>query len=142
MATTTTRFTRPVDASDLTRRTTLGILTAVVSVLVLRAAVDLAGLAVGAGGTNDPFAVLPLLATTVVAGVGAAVAYAVLDRFTARPARNFTALAAAVFTLMLVPVVAFAPTLGVTAVGQAVLVAFHAVVAVPIVAFVTGALRR
>ncbi|WP_254829854.1 DUF6069 family protein [Haloglomus salinum] len=141
MATTTTRFSAPTDATDLTRQTTLGILAAAVSVLVLRVAVDLGGLAVGAGGTNDPFAVIPLLASTVVAGAGAAIAYAVLDRVTDRPARTFTALAVAVFTLMLVPVVMFAPTLGVTPLGQAVLAVFHAVVAVPIIAFVTGTLR-
>jgi len=47
-----------------------------------------------------------------------------------------------VFTLQLVPVFTFAPAFGVTPLGQWVLVLYHVLVAVPIVAFVTGAVPR
>jgi hypothetical protein len=79
--------------------------------------------------------------TTVVAGVGAAVAYAALDRLTARPVRNFLMLGGLVFVGMMLPVILFAPTLGVTSVGQVVLAVLHAVVAVPLVGFVVGVVR-
>jgi hypothetical protein len=41
---------------------------------------------------------------------------------------------------MLLPVAVVAPGLDVTTTGQAVLVAYHALVAVPLVAFVIGAI--
>jgi len=77
----------------------------------------------------------------VFAGVGAAVAYATLIRFTDRPVRNFSILSAAVFAVMLVPVFAAAPALGLTVVGQGALVLIHVAVAVPLVACVVGAVR-
>lgn len=87
------------------------------------------------------FAVGPTVASTVFAGTGAAVAYAVLARVTARPTRNFVALAAVVFVVMLAPVLTIAPSMGVSAAGQAVLVLVHAAVAVPLVAALIGAVR-
>ncbi|MGQ3330601.1 hypothetical protein [Halorubrum sp. FL23] len=58
--------------------------------------------------------------------------YALLIRFTDTPVRNFVAVAGVVFVLQLLPVFAIAPSLGVTSVGQTVLVVHHAIVAVPI----------
>ncbi|MDS0299305.1 DUF6069 family protein [Halogeometricum sp. S1BR25-6] len=138
---TTSGAVAPTTAGDLARRTAFGVLTAVVLVFAARLAVELLGVDVGAGGAMDPFAAGPLLGSAVVAGVFAAVAYAALDRFTARPTRNFVALAAAVFAVMLVPVLTVAPSMGVTAAGQVVLAAFHILVAVPVVAFVVGTVR-
>ncbi|MBX0323556.1 hypothetical protein EGH21_10995 [Halomicroarcula sp. F13] len=105
MATITSRYPMAQSAGELTRRTTLGALTAVVVALVVLAIVD------------------------------------ALARLTDRPVRNFVAVSALVFVGMLVPVLVVAPSLGVTGVGQAVLVALHVVVAVPLVAFVVGAVR-
>lgn len=133
------RTAAPTNAAELARRTAAGVLVAVVGLLVANGLVTLADFDVGPTGPENPFAATPLVASTVVAGAGAAVAYAVLDRVTDRPVRNFVALAAAVFAVMLVPVLVFSPSLDVTPVGQAVLVVFHAVAAVPIVAFVVGA---
>ncbi|MFC6826923.1 DUF6069 family protein [Halopelagius fulvigenes] len=145
MVTTTTppstRYAVPTGAGELVRRTTAGVLVAVVALLLVRTVVALSGANLGATGANDPFALGPGIAAATVAGVGAAVVYAALVRLTDRPVRKFVAAAAVVFAVMLVPVIVFAPTLGVTAVGQAVLVVSHVVVAVPLVAFVTGAIR-
>lgn len=90
----------------------------------------------------SPFAAGPLVGTTVVAGAAAAIVYAGVVRFTDRPVRNFAAVAVVVFALQLLPVFVVAPSFGVTPVGQAVLVIYHVLVAVPIVAFVTGAVQR
>jgi hypothetical protein len=136
-----TRYPTPRTAVDLTRRTTLGVLVAVVALLLVRGLVDALAVDIGAAGPMSPFALTPLVSSTVVAGAGAAVAYAALDRLTERPVRNFVALAVVVFLGMLVPVVVVSPTLGVTAAGQVVLVVFHLVVAVPLVAFIAGAVR-
>jgi hypothetical protein len=133
MATTTSRYTLPSNGSDLARRTALGTLTAVLAVLLARALVGAAGL--------DPFATVTLVTSSVVAGAGAAVAYAALARYTDCPVRNFGVVAAVVFAAMLLPVFLVAPSLGVSATGQAVLVVLHALVAGPIVAFVVGAAR-
>ncbi len=108
--------------------------------LSAQAIVDEFGVEVGATGAMSPFAAGPLVAATVVAGIGAAVVYAVLVRRSARPARTFALAAVAVFLLMLGPVF-LAPPDGITATGQAVLVLYHTLVAVPLVAFVTGAVR-
>lgn len=131
MATISSRYPMAQNAGELTRRTTLGVLAAIVDALAL---------SVGATGQTSPFAAAPVVASTAVSGVGAGVAYAALGRLTDRPVRNFVAVSALVFVGMLVPVLVIAPTLGVTGVGQAVLVALH-VVAVPLVAFVVGAVR-
>jgi hypothetical protein len=141
MATTTSRYTLPSNGSDLARRTALGTLTAVLAVLLARALVGAAGLDLGTVGANDPFATVPLVTSSVVAGAGAAVAYAALARYTDCPVRNFGVVAAVVFAAMLLPVFLVAPSLGVSATGQAVLVVLHALVAGPIVAFVVGAAR-
>jgi hypothetical protein len=137
----TSRYPLPRSGSDLARRTGLGVLVAVVAVLLVRGIVSALGVDLGVSGPQSPFATVPILASGVVSGVGAAVAYAALVRFTERPVRNFVGLAAVVFAVMLVPVLVFAPTMGVTAVGQAVLFVFHVVVAVPLVAFVVGAIE-
>jgi hypothetical protein len=142
MATARTRYSLPESGIGLARRTALGIGVAVVAVLVAQGIVDALALDVGASGPMSPFAAGALAASAVVAGAGAAVVYAGLVRYTDRPVRNFLAAAGAVFAVMLVPVLAFAPSLGVTPVGQAVLVAHHLVVAVPIAAFLIGAVSR
>ena len=136
------RFSLPESGSVLVRRTTIGTGVAVAAVLVVQALIE--GLAVGVGGSGpmSPFAAGPLVGTTVVAGAVAAVVYAALVRFTDRPIRNFFIVAGAAFTLQLVPVFVLAPSLGVTTVGQAVLVLYHVLVAVPIVAFLVGTVSR
>ena len=138
---TTSGAVAPTTAGDLARRTAFGVLTALVLVFAARLVVALLGVDVGAAGATSPFAAAPILGSVVVAGVLAAVAYAALDRFTARPTRNFVALAAVVFAAMLVPVLTVAPAMGVTAAGQAVLAVFHVLVALPLVAFVVGTVR-
>lgn len=135
------RYVPPETAGDLARQTTLGVLVAVVLALFVRGLALGLGVDLGPTGVTSPFALVPLVMTTVVAGAGAAVAYAALDRLTARPVRNFLTLAVLVFVGMMLPVVVFAPTLGVTPAGQVVLAVLHAVVAVPLVAFVVGAVR-
>ncbi|ELZ35113.1 hypothetical protein C474_00535 [Halogeometricum pallidum JCM 14848] len=141
MQVTTSRAVAPATAGDLARQTAFGVLTALVLVFAARLAIELLNVNVGATGAMNPFAAAPILGSVVVAGIAAAVAYAALDRFTARPTRNFVALAAVVFAGMLVPVVIFAPSLGVTVAGQVVLAVFRALVAVPLAAFVVGAVR-
>lgn len=138
MAPTAARFPPPETARELTQRATIATVVAVAAVLLVQAVVNAAGLAIGSPGPMSPFAPPALVGTTVVAGAAATVAYAGLVRFTERPVRNFLALSSVVFVLQLVPVVVFAPTLGVTATGQAVLVVYHVLVAVPIVGFLLG----
>jgi hypothetical protein len=141
MATVTTRYPVAEDGRDLARRTAGGVLVAVVAALLVRTLVVALGLPFGAGGPASPFGTMPIVMSAVVAGAGAALAYAALVRLTERPVRNFTLLAAVVFAGMLVPVFAVAPAMGITLVGQATLVVLHAVVAVPLVAFVVGAVQ-
>jgi hypothetical protein len=136
------RYTVPDSGGALARRTALGIGVAVLAVLVAQGIVDAIGLEIGSSGPMSPFTAGTLVAATVAAGAGAAVVYAGLVRFTDRPIRNFVAVAGVVFLLQLVPVFAFAPSLGVTPVGQAVLVLHHVLVAVPIVASLIGVVSR
>ncbi|MDT3436084.1 DUF6069 family protein [Haloarcula sp. 1CSR25-25] len=137
-STTQARYVSPETAGSLARQTTLGVLVAVVLALFVRGLALGSGVSLGPTGASSPFAVVPLVMSTMVAGAGAAVAYAVLDRLTARPVRNFLLLGGLVFVGMMLPVVLFAPTLGVTLIGQLVLIVLHAVVAVPLVAFIVG----
>jgi hypothetical protein len=137
----TSRYPVPRSGGALARRTGFGVLVAVVAVLLVRGIVTALGVDLGASGPQSPFGTVPLIASSVVSGTGAAVAYAAVVRFTGRPVRNFVGLATVVFAVMLVPVVVFAPAMGVTAVGQVVLSVLHIVVAVPLVAFVIGAVR-
>ena len=138
MVTTRSRYTLPATGSGLARRTAFGVGLAAVAVLVAQNVVTLLGLDVGATGAMSPFATAPLVASAVVAGAGAAIVYAALARFTARPVRNFLVASGVVFAVMLVPVVAFAPSLGVTPVGQAVLAVYHVIVAGPVVGAIVG----
>lgn len=142
MATDRPRYSLPTSAPDLARRTTVGVGIAVAAVLVAQALVDAFAVDVGGDGAMSPFAAGPLVGTTVVAGAAAAVVYAGVIRFTDRPMRNFLLLAGVAFALQLVPVVAFAPSLDVTPLGQAVLVAYHVLVAVPLVVSLLGAFPR
>jgi len=141
MATVTSRYPVAEGGGDLIRRTVGGVFVAVVAALVVRTLVGSLGLALGAAGPASPFGTVPIVTSAVVAGAGAAVAYAALTRVTERPVRNFTALAAIVFVGMLVPVFVAAPAMGITPVGQVTLVVLHGVVAVPLVAFILGAVR-
>jgi hypothetical protein len=138
MATTQSRYALPGTGGGLARRTALGVGLAVLAVLVAQGLVTLVGLDVGETGAMTPFATAPLVASSILAGAGAALVYAGLARFTDRPVRNFVAVSGVVLALTLVPVVAFAPSLGVTAVGQAVLAVYHVLVAVPIVGALIG----
>jgi hypothetical protein len=141
MATLSSQYPVPESGAALARRTVFGVLVGVVAALLVAGLVDASGLVVGVNGPQSPFGAVPIVMSTIVAGVGAAVAYAGLVRLTERPVRNFVAVSAVVFTAMLVPVFVIAPSLGLTAVGQAALVLLHVAVAVPIVAFVVGAVR-
>ncbi|WP_262177882.1 DUF6069 family protein [Haloarcula laminariae] len=141
MATISSRYPVASSGGELALRTAGGVFLGVVAALAVAAIAGALGLDLGVSGAQSPFGAVPIVTSTVVSGVGAAVAYAAIVRFTDRPVRNFTALSAAVFVVMLVPVFAFAPSLGLTAVGQAALVAIHAAVAVPLVAFIIGAVQ-
>lgn len=141
MATISSRYPVATNGSELARRTAGGVLVGVIAALVVAGLVGAAGLNLGVSGPQSPFGAVPIVLSTVVSGVGAAVVYAALARLTGRPVRNFTALSAAVFVVMLVPVFAVAPSLGLTAVGQGALVVLHVAVAVPLVAFVVGAVE-
>jgi hypothetical protein len=142
MTTKQTRYPIPDSGRDLARRTGLGTGVAVIAVLAAQAVVDALALEVGASGPMSPFTAGPLVSATVAAGAGAAVVYALLVRFTDTPVRNFVGAAGVAFVLQLLPVFLFAPSLGVTPVGQAVLVVHHAVVAIPIVAFLIDFVPR
>ena len=136
-----TRAAYPVPESGigLARRATLGTFTAIVAVLLVRAVVLALDLDVGLATVGQsPFAVGPVVAFSLFAAVGATVAYAALVRLTERPVRNFAVVAVAVFVLLLGPL---ATIQGVTTTGLAVLFVFHLVVAVPLVAFLVGAVR-
>lgn len=133
------RYPVPETGSALARRTTLGVVVAIVALLVTQALVTALGVDVGASGAMSPFAAVPLIMTTVVSGVGAAVVYTALVKLTDKPARNFLAVAVGVFVLMLIPVVVVSPSMGITTAGQAILVLYHVLVAVPLVAFILGA---
>ena len=133
------RYPVPETGGALARRTTLGVVVAIVALLVTQAIVTALGIDVGASGAMSPFAAGPLIVTTVISGVGAALVYAALATVTDRPARNFLAVSVGVFVLMLVPVAVVSPSIGVTTAGQAILVVYHALVAVPLVAFMLGA---
>ena len=141
MATITTRYPVATTGGELARRTAGGVLVGAVAALAVSAIVTVLGLDVGVSGAQSPFGAVPIVTSTVVSGVGAAVAYAALVRVTDRPVRNFSVLSAAVFVVILVPVLAIAPSLGLTVVGQGALVLSHVAVAVPLVAFVAGAVR-
>lgn len=140
MAQSTFQYPVPETSGGLARRTASGVFLAVVLVLLAQALVDALGIDVGATGSMSPFAAGPLIGATVVAGAGAAIAYAAVVTFTDQPVRNFVAIAAVVFVGMLVPVFV-APPEGITTVGQGILVLYHALVAVPLVAFIVGAVN-
>jgi peptidoglycan/LPS O-acetylase OafA/YrhL len=145
MSVVNTQYPVAGSGKDLARRTAAGVLVSVVlAVVAVVVGVDLLGLEVLQAGEDramSPFGI-PAVLSAIVAGAGAAVAYAGLVRYTGRPARNFGILSAVVFVLMLVPVFTFAPEQGVReGTGQAVLVVLHAAVAVPVVAFVAGAVE-
>ena len=140
MAQTNVRLAVPRTGRALARRTTVGVGVALLAVLLTQAVVDALAVDVGTTGPMSPFAAAPLIGTTIVAGIGAAGAYAVMTTVTDSPARNFVVLAVGVFVLMLLPVALVTPSMGVTPVGQAILVLYHLLVAVPIVAFVVGAI--
>lgn len=141
MSTLTVRYPVATTGGELARRTAIGVLVGVIAALAVSGIVTTLGLNLGVSGAQSPFGAIPIVMSTVVAGVGAAVAYAAMVRLTDRPIRNFTVLSAAVFVVMLVPVFAIAPSLGLTVVGQGALVLIHVAVAVPLVAFVAGAVR-
>jgi len=140
MAQATPQVSVPRAGNGLVRRTALGVLVSIVALLGTQAIVNMADIAVGATGAMSPFSAGALVGSTIAAGAGAALTYAAVDRVTARPVRNFVAIAAAVFLVMLVPVFAVAPAMGVTPIGQGLLVVYHLLVAVPLTAFVVGAL--
>ncbi|MDS0284190.1 DUF6069 family protein [Haloarcula onubensis] len=141
MSTVTARYPVATSGGELARRTAGGVLVGVLAALVVSGMATSLGLDLGVTGAQSPFGAIPIVTSTVVAGVGAAVAYAAIVRFTDRPVRNFSALSAAVFVVMLVPVFVIAPSLGLTTVGQGALVVMHVAVAAPLVAFVSGAVR-
>lgn len=132
------RYPVPETGGVLARRTTAGAVVAIAALLLTQAIVTALGVDVGASGAMSPFAAGPLIGSTLVAAVGAAVVYAALVTLTDRPARNFVAVAVGVFLLMLLPVALVSPAMGITLAGQAILVVYHVWVAVPLVAFILG----
>ena len=140
MALRTIHYPVPERGSRLARRTAVGVFVAVVSVLLAQAIVDVLSIDVGVTGSMSPFAAGPLTTATIVAGVGAAIVYATVVTFTARPVRNFVAISVGVFVLMLAPVF-LAPPEGITPAGQGILVLYHLLVAIPLVIFILGALE-
>lgn len=139
---TVSRYPIPTTAGQLARRATLGTFVAIVAALLVRGIVLALDPDLGVAVTGQtPFAVGPILGVTIFSGLGAGVLYAVLVRQTERPVRNFVVAAAAVFVVMMVPLLTVAPAQGVTTVGLAVLFVLHVAVAVPLVAFLVGAVR-
>lgn len=137
MAQSTARHSAPTGGKQLARRTANGVIAALIPLIIIQIVVDAANITVGATGPMSPFAPAPLIGATVVGGAGAAVVYALLVRFTAQPARNFVVTALGVFILMLLPVFVVPPD-GITQVGQGLLIVYHLIVAVSLVAFLIG----
>lgn len=87
-----------------------------------------------------PLGVAPVLASSMIAGLGASAVYALLTRVSPTPDATFRRIAAGVLALSLVPLLAVAPGIdGMTPGGVAVLGAMHGVSAAGIVAVLTGA---
>lgn len=125
-----------VSITQLTKSGVLAILTASgVNVLVLELA--LAVLAVPPAFTPLPLGWGPVVASSTVGAIGATVVYGIIARYSTRPNRTFTIIAAAVWVLsyanLLTPALAGAPT-----VIYAILGLMHVTAAITIV----GALRR
>ena len=136
------RYSIPTTAGQLARRATLGTFVAVLAALLVRSIALAFDPDLGVAVTGQtPFAVGPILGVTIFSGLGAGILYAMLVRLTERPVRNFVIAAAAVFVFMMGPLLTVAPTQGVTTVGLAVLFVLHVAVAVPLVAFIVGAVR-
>ncbi len=75
---------------------------------------------------------------TLIPAIGAVLLYAALLRFTRRPARSFTIVAAVVFVVTLIPDFAYIPTVpGATGAQTTILVLMHAVAAGVIVGMLT-----
>lgn len=129
-----------VSPSGIVRRGLLAAVLAVLANTLLRiGSVTL----VPALAAVEPFGWGPIVASSVVAAIGATVVYWALARFTERPNRNFTAVAGAVLALSFVPLVTAAPAVPrMTTAGLLALGAMHVVSAVVIVAALTGAVRR
>jgi len=98
--------------------------------LAIRALAGLGGLVPAGFG---PLAWGPVAGATLVGAGGAAVAYFLLNRYTDRPARNFTALAIAVFLASLLPLLQQG-----SQVGPAALVVLFFLHAAPAIASVAG----
>lgn len=138
---TNARFPVAKTAGALSRRTAVGVGVAIVALLVTQALVDAVGVELGASGPMSPFASAPLVGATIVAGVGATIAYAATVKLTNRPVRNFVVISGGAFAVMLVPVVLVTPSMGMTPAGQGLLVLYHLLVAVPLVGFIIGAVK-
>jgi hypothetical protein len=120
----------PLPTRAVLRRGIVALLVGVLAVGVTRA---IAGLIVTVPPGFGPAQWGATLGVTAFAAVIATLVYAVLDRFTARPDRNFLVVAVAVSLLMLVPVATVAPSIpGATTGLLGVLVALHVVAAVGI----------
>jgi hypothetical protein len=106
--------------------------TALAANLLVRGLAGLGGL-VPAG--FRPLAWGPIVGATLIGTGGAVVVYFLLNRYTARPPRNFTAVAIVVFLASLVPVIAQS---GRPEVGLGALVVLFFLHAAPAVASVAG----
>ncbi len=114
------------------RRVGIGFVAAVLANLLLLGGARVAGVA-----AFEPLGIVPVALATAVAVLGGAVLYAVLARYTARPKRNFTALATVVVLASAVTL-NFASTLpGATTAGVAVLGVMHVVAYAVVVAVLT-----
>lgn len=136
------RYPVPTTAGELARRATLGTVVAIVAALLARGIALAVYPDLGAGVTApSPFDVTSIVGFAIFSGLGAGVVYAALVRLTNRPVRNFVVAAAAAFVVMMGPLLTVAPSQGVSTVGLAVLFVMHVAVAVPLVAFLVGAVR-
>lgn len=80
---------------------------------------------------------------TVVPAIVAVVLYGLLLRFSERPERTFTSIAAVVLVLSVIPDLTYIPTVPGSSVAQTVvLISMHVLAAVVIVAMLTGLARR
>ncbi|SFK99104.1 hypothetical protein SAMN04487950_1790 [Halogranum rubrum] len=134
----------PVDSLQQTRaslpeRAAIGLVLALVLNALVRA---ITGALVDVSGV-DPLGWGPILTVTIVAAVGATAVYVAVSRFSTRPDRHFTIVAAVVLVLSMGPVFTVAPTIpGVTATMLVALAVLHVTTAVGLVTGLTGVIHR
>jgi hypothetical protein len=125
----------PTTVGELTRRGVVALVLAIAATVAFVVVANVAGVA------PEFEAYVPFIAArgAAIGVVGATIVYGIVARFSEHPRRLFTAIAAVVYLLSLIPVVVRAPGLpGATTLGVALLPVMHALVALPTVAVLTG----